>query len=131
MMVLDAAAVVDLLLRRAPAAWVAERCRADPELATVHSLDIEVASALRRLEREGAIAAARAEQAIDDLRRLPAERYPLTPLLPRVWALRHNMSAYDAAYGALAEALGAALLTTDAKFARTPGLQVDVISYGA
>jgi predicted nucleic acid-binding protein len=102
----------------------------DPELAAVHSLDIEVASALRRLEREGAIGAARAQRAIDDLSLLPAERYPITPLLPRVWTLRHNMSADDAAHGALAEALGATLLTTDATFARAPGLRVDVISYG-
>ena len=80
-------------------------------------LDLEVAQVLRRLVREGALSGSRAEAAIEDLLDLRITRYPHSVLLPRMWQLRHNLSAYDAAYVVLAEKLGATLLTRDARLA--------------
>ena len=84
-------------------------------------LDLEVASAIRRLLRTGVIDGPRADRALADLVVLPLERYPHVALLPRVWELRDNLTPYDAAYVALAEALGAVLVTADARLAGAPG----------
>ena len=79
---------------------------------------------------ERTLSARRASEALGDLADLPAERYGHRPLLGRVWELRHNLQAYDAAYVALAEALGAVLVTADRRLARCPGLtcQLEVVS---
>jgi predicted nucleic acid-binding protein len=84
---------------------------------------------LRRFHLAGELGEGRARQALRDVRDLDVERYPHEPLLPRVWQLR-NIAAYDAAYLALAEALGARLLTSDARLARTTGhaVRVDLVS---
>ncbi len=87
-----------------------------PELA-----DLEVASVLRRQLAAGALDARRAGQALDDLAALPARRAPHRPLLARCWELRDNLTIYDAAYVALAEAMQATLLTADRRLARAPG----------
>jgi predicted nucleic acid-binding protein len=87
-----------------------------PELA-----DLEVTSVLRRQMRSGALDARRAGQALDDLAALPARRAPHRPLLARCWELRDNLTPYDAAYVALAEAMNATLLTGDRRLARAPG----------
>ncbi len=87
-----------------------------PELA-----DLEVASVLRRQLAAGALDARRAGLALDDLAALPARRAPHRPLLPRCWGLRDNLTIYDAAYAALAEAMNATLLTADRRLARAPG----------
>jgi predicted nucleic acid-binding protein len=87
-----------------------------PELA-----DLEVTSVLRRQLRAGTIDARRAGLALDDLAALPAQRAPHRPLLARCWELRDNLTVYDAAYVALAEALQAALLTGDQRLAQAPG----------
>ena len=87
-----------------------------PELA-----DLEVASVLRRQLAAGALDARRAGLALDDLAALPARRAPHRPLLPRCWELRDNLTIYDAAYVALAEAMHATLLTADRRLARAPG----------
>jgi predicted nucleic acid-binding protein len=84
-----------------------------PELA-----DLEVASVLRRQIRAGALDGRRAALALDDLAALPAQRAPHRPLLARCWELRDNLTVYDAAYVALAEAMHAALLTGDRRLAR-------------
>ena len=76
---------------------------------------------LRRLAREHLLSASRAEQAIEDWLDLRITRYPHSLLLPRIWQLRHNLSAYDAAYIALAEKLGATLLARDARLASAAG----------
>ena len=89
-----------------------------PELA-----DLEVASVLRRQIRAGAIDGRRAGLALDDLAALPAQRAPHRPLLARCWELRENLTVYDAAYVALAEAMHAALLTGDRRLARATGPQ--------
>ncbi len=78
---------------------------------------------LRRWLVQGKVGRSRADQAVDDLAGLPIERYPHLALLPRVWELRHNLTPYDAAYVALAEALGAVLVTADARLAEAPGLR--------
>lgn len=92
-----------------------------PELA-----DLEVASVLRRQIKAGAIDARRARLALDDLIALPARRAPHRPLLPRCWELRDNITIYDAAYVALAEALNTTLLTGDRRLARAPGPQCPI-----
>jgi predicted nucleic acid-binding protein len=92
-----------------------------PELA-----DLEVASVLRRQIRAGVIDARRAGLALDDLAALPARRAPHRPLLARCWELRDNLTPYDAAYVALAEAMRATLLTGDHRLARAPGTHCDI-----
>jgi len=123
MIVLDASAIVELLLGTRLGRSIAE-CLADPGLAlhTPHLADVEVAQALRRYVREGEIDLGSAETAIDELHSLDVERHAHEPLLDRVWARRQNLTAYDAVYVALAEALGARLLTCDSRLARSPGL---------
>jgi predicted nucleic acid-binding protein len=84
-------------------------------------LDLEVASVLRRQVRRGEIDARRAALALDDLAMLPLERAPHRPLITRCWQLRENVTIYDAAYVALAEALGVTLLTGDRRLAGATG----------
>lgn len=91
-------------------------------LAAPELVDLEVLSVLRRLVRGGQLPVRRAEQALADLMALPLERVPHRQLLPRCWALRDNLTVYDASYVALAETLGALLLTADARLSRAPGL---------
>jgi predicted nucleic acid-binding protein len=121
MTVLDASALVELLLGTDPGRRVAERI-ADPgeRLDVPHLADVEVAQALRRYVRAGELDAAAAAGALDDLRSLDLERHGHEPLLGRVWALRDNPTAYDAVYVALAEALDSTLLTCDGRLARAP-----------
>jgi predicted nucleic acid-binding protein len=86
-----------------------------------HLLDVEVAQALRHYTARDEISAARGLSLIDLLGRLPITRYPHDSLLDRMWSLRHNLTAYDAAYVALAEALDARLVTADERLAAAPG----------
>ena len=90
-------------------------------LAVPELLDLEVASVLRGQMRAGALDARRARLALTDLRELPLQRAPHRPLLARCWELRDNFTIYDASYVALAEALGADLLTGDRRLSRAPG----------
>ena len=124
MIVLDASALVELLLGTSQGHTIAGRIT-DPRLGlhTPHLADVEVAQALRRYVREGALDAVSAASALADLRALDLERHSHEPLLDRVWALRENVTAYDAVYVALAEALDAPLLTCDGRLARAPGMQ--------
>ena len=122
MIVLDASAAVDWLAQTAAAQRIENRIFSrNQSLHAPELLDLEVAQVLRRLVREGALPASRAEGAIEDLLDLRITRYPHLVLLPRIWQLRHNLSAYDAAYVVLAEKLGATLLTRDAKLASAAG----------
>ena len=86
-----------------------------------HLLDIEVAQVIRRYAAAGEIDANRGRAALTDLADLPMHRYPHDFLLPRVWELRHNLTAFDAVYVALAEALDAMLLTRDRRLAAAAG----------
>jgi predicted nucleic acid-binding protein len=122
MLVVDASAVTELILARPAAEDAVRRLREhDFDLHAPQLLDIEVLNAIRRVLARGDASAERAEQAVEDLRDLPIERYPHEALVGRIWELRENLSAYDAAYVALAEGLSdhdAHLLTADGRLAR-------------
>jgi predicted nucleic acid-binding protein len=116
--VLDASAAIDWLLQTAVGKQIEERIYSRGEsLHAPHLLDLEVAQVVRRLVREGAVSAPRADQAIQDLLDLRVTRYPHFVFLPHIWRRRDNFSAYDAAYVALTEKLGATLITRDARLA--------------
>ena len=127
MIVVDASAMIELLLRAPAAAAVDARLFEPGEtLHAPHLLDVEVAQVVRRYVANGDIDADRGREALDDLAALRLRRYPNDLLLPRIWALRHNLTAYDAAYVALAEALDAPLLdfataASPPRSASTPG----------
>ncbi|HEX4345527.1 MAG TPA: type II toxin-antitoxin system VapC family toxin [Solirubrobacteraceae bacterium] len=130
MLVVDASAVVDLLLQRPTAAAVEQHLAAhDFDLHAPALIDVEVLSALRRLVASRETSAGRAADAVDDLLDLPLERHDHTMLVPRVWQLRETIAAYDATYLALAETLsdaGCPVVTTDARFARAIARRSDV-----
>ncbi|MEK7407338.1 MAG: type II toxin-antitoxin system VapC family toxin [Acidobacteriota bacterium] len=126
MIVLDASAAVELLLRTPHAVRTRERLQSGETPHAPHLLDIEVAQALRRLSRTGGLSPERAAEALADLAQIPVRRHPHTRLLVRIWELRHNLTAYDAAYVALAEELGASLLTCDKALASSSGHSASV-----
>lgn len=115
MIVVDASALLEVLLRTPAAEAVERRLFAEPRqtLHAPHLLDVEVAQVLRRYAANGEIDEQRGRAALADLTDFPIRRYPHDFLLPRVWSLRSNFTAYDAVYVALAEALHAQLLTRD------------------
>ena len=119
MIVLDASVVVELLTGGA----IAERVRyelveSNESFIVPHLLDVEVISAFRKLAAIQRLDVYRIEQLVASLATLPAERYSHTPLIGRIWELRHNFTAYDAAYIALAEATDSVLYTSDEKLCR-------------
>jgi predicted nucleic acid-binding protein len=122
MIVLDASAMVDWLLQTPSGQRIEQRIYARNEtLHSVHLLDVEFTQVLRRLVRERTLIPTRAEEAMEDLMALRITRYAPVLLLSRIWQLRNNMTAYDAAYVALAEVLKAPLITRDQKIAAAPG----------
>ena len=122
MIVLDASAAVELVLQTPRAERVAARALDPAErLHAPHLIDVEVAQVMRRLVQGKEITAARAEAALLDFEGLVIERHVHRPLLRRMWGLRTSLSAYDAAYVALAEALAAPMLTCDEKLAGAHG----------
>lgn len=122
MIVVDASAAVCALLNAGPA----RRALGEEQLHAPHLIDPEVANALRRAVASSQIDPGDARNALDRWVRLGMSRYPVIRLLERVWQLRENLSAYDASYVALAEALGCPLLTADARLGRAPGLRCPV-----
>jgi predicted nucleic acid-binding protein len=131
--VVDASAVAELLLARPAGVAVARALRDhDFDIHAPHLLDVELLSVLRRVVATGRASAGRAGQAVEDLLDLPIERYGHDALAPRIWELRDNFSAYDAAYVALAEMVAesrVSLITADARMARAAAAhaRVDVI----
>jgi predicted nucleic acid-binding protein len=130
MLVVDAGAVTELILGRPAGDVVGEHFAGHGfALHAPHLVDVEVLSALRRLVSSGEATTERAGEAIADLLELPIERYAHEILVPRIWQLRENFSAYDASYVALAEALAdepVPLLTADARLARAVAGHADV-----
>ena len=122
LIVIDASALLEVLLRTPAASAVERRLFApDQTLHAPHLLDIEVAQVIRRYAANGDIDGDRGRAALADLADLPVRRYPHDVLLSRIWDLRNNLTAYDAAYVALAEALDAVLLTRDQRIATAAG----------
>ena len=128
MIVVDASALLEILLRT-PSAQAVEKRLFDQRRQTLHAphlLDVEVAQVLRRYAAVGEIEEQRGSEALADLADFPIRRYPHDFLLTRVWNLRRNFTAYDAVYVALAEALNARLLTRDQRLAAAVRRHVDV-----
>ena len=122
MIVTDASVILEVLLQTPDAAAIEDRIFATREsLHAPHLIDLEVAQVLRRYVSRGEMYPDRARMALDLFAKFPITRYSHEPLLPRIWALRSNLTAYDAAYVALAEGLGATMLTRDERLARAPG----------
>jgi len=125
--VLDASAAVDWLLQTPAGRQIDKRIYSRNEsLHAPHLLDLEITQVLRRLVRESLISSQRAGQAMEDLLDMRVTRYPHVILLSRIWQLRHNLSAYDAAYVVLAEKLGAALISRDTRLASASGHVVKI-----
>lgn len=118
MIVLDSSAAVEWLLGLPLADAVAQRLSHAESIHAPALLDVEVAHVVRRYAAEGEISERRDAEALEALADLDAVRYSHEMLLPLIWRLRHNLTAYDAAFVALAAVLGASLVTTDAVMAR-------------
>jgi predicted nucleic acid-binding protein len=120
--VVDASALLEVLLRTPAATAVEERLFDEGlPLHAPHLIDVEVAQMLRRYAAARQVAAARCREAIDALQDFPLHRYPHDVLLERIWELRHNLTAYDAVYVVLAEVLEARLVTRDRRIAAALG----------
>lgn len=121
-LVVDASAMIEVLRRTPPGIAIERRLLGGravlnaPEL-----LDLEVAQVLRRYVRRGLVSNERAQASLDIVADFPIRRHPHGPLMARVWALRENLTSYDAAYVALTEGLRGTLITRDAKLADAPG----------
>jgi predicted nucleic acid-binding protein len=124
--VLDASVVVTGLLVAGPAGDAAREVLRSGPLHAPHLLDVEATSAIRRWVLSGRMSVEDARMSLLDLRDLAADRHAHEPLLDRVLDLRDAVSAYDAVYVALAELLGAGLITADHRLARAPGLRCPV-----
>ena len=119
--VCDASALTALLIDGGPdGRWAAEAF-AGADLAAPSLIDFETANILRRHELSGLISPDQAAQAHTDLLDLAIEHWPYDLLAIRAWQLRQNLSIYDASYVALAELLGATLVTLDRRIGRAPG----------
>lgn len=121
MLVVDASVLAVALADDGPFGATARARLRDETLTAPELIDIEVTSALRRHHLAGLLETDRATLAIQDLAALPLQRVPHRRLLTRCWELRATITAYDAAYVALAEALDVALLTSDRRLAQAPG----------
>jgi len=99
---------------------------AEHELSAPELIDLEVLSALRRLVRAEVISEAHAASSLRELALMPLARSPHAPLVGRIWELRDNLSAYDAAYVALAERVEGSLVTADSRLAAAPGIRCEI-----
>ncbi len=128
MIVVDASVVVAALAAERADGPAAREVllTASHALAAPALIDLEVVSALRRLETKPQAPTGLADAALGELVSLRVERWPHEPLLERVWQLRHNLTPYDASYVALAERLGATLVTADGAHIATPEVECDV-----
>ena len=121
MLVVDTSAVLAALIGRPADKRLMDRLGIDGDLCAPHLLDIELLHALRRLVGGGELSEGRAAAARSDFADLSIVRYSHVILADRIWELRHNLTAYDAAFVALAERLATPLITCDAGLAKAPG----------
>ena len=127
MIVLDASAAIEWLLQTNTGLQIERRIYSLAEsLHSPHLLDVEIAHVMRRFVASGRISALRGHEALHDLLALRITRYPHELLLHRIWQHRHNLSAYDACYVALAEELSAPLVTCDARLSTAPGHRASI-----
>jgi predicted nucleic acid-binding protein len=129
MLVVDASCVAEVVLSGPDAEPVRKRLVEDSDHAAPHLVDAEVLGVVRRAHQRGELDGTAARQAIDDLEFWPAARVDHRPLLERAWELRSSLTAADALYVALAEALDAPLVTLDKRLARADGprCRVDIV----
>jgi predicted nucleic acid-binding protein len=121
MLVVDASCLAEILIGGPGAETARQRLALDPEQAAPHVIDVEVFSIIRREHLAGKVDRTAAVQALDDLATWPGERFGHRVLLERAWDLRGTVRGWDAMYVALAEALGATLVTIDARLASSKG----------
>lgn len=117
MIVIDTSAVITALASESPRQDLRQRLKSDADFHAPHLIDVEILHALRRLVARGNLTAERAADVRVDFADLTIVRYPHHPLADRMWELRHNLTAYDAAFVVLGEALGVPLITCDARLA--------------
>lgn len=129
-LVVDASGLLEAIVARDPAPGLVERLARDGDLHAPHLIDIEILHALQRLTATGELSDERATDALADFRDLPLVRYPHVGLSDRIWQLRHNLTAYDAAYVVLAEALQVPLITCDRRLSDAPGHAAQVELFG-
>ena len=125
MIVVDTSAVLAVLAGRTQDRALVQRLTDDGDLHAPHLIDIEILRALRGLVRGGKLSLDRADDVRTDVADLTITRYGHEPLADRVWALRDNLTAYDAVFVALSEALEVPLITCDARLAAAPGIAVE------
>jgi predicted nucleic acid-binding protein len=128
-LVVDTSAVVGALVGRPPDKRLVDRLSGDGDLCAPHLLDVELLHALRRLVIGGQLTEDRAADARDDFADLAVTRYGHVALADRTWELRHNLTAYDAIFVALAELLAVPLVTCDARLANAPGNRAAIELY--
>lgn len=131
MLIVDTSAVLEALVARRPDPLLVDRLSGDGDLHAPHLIDVEFLHGLRGLERSGQVTPDRAADARTDFANLPITRYPHEPLASRAWALRHNVTAYDAMFVALAETTGTTLITCDARLATAAASSVSVECFDA
>ncbi len=123
MIVVDASVLVNALADDgADGRKARDRLRRELDLIAPDLVDVETVSVLRRRWLAGTVTERRFSTAIDDLEDLDLTRFPTLPLMRRAYELRSNVTSYDATYVALAEQLGCALVTADARLAAAPGI---------
>jgi len=124
--VVDTSAVLAVLAGRTPDGALVQRLTDDGDLHAPHLIDIEILQALRGLVRGGKLSLDRADDVRTDVADLTITRYGHEPLADRAWALRDNLTAYDAVFVALSEALEVPLITCDARLAAAPGIAAEL-----
>jgi predicted nucleic acid-binding protein len=125
-LVIDTSAAIAALAATDPASGLLERLADDGDLHVPHLIDVEMLHALRHLTFRGELTDDRAADARTDFADLALTRYPHQPLSARVWELRHNLTAYDATFVALAETLGVPLVTCDAHVTRASSHHAEI-----
>ena len=129
MLVVDTSAVLGALVGRPPDRRLVDRLSRDGDLCAPRLLDVELLHALRRLVIGGQLSEDRAADARDDFAALAVDRYDHVALADRTWELRHNLTAYDATFVAMAELLGVPLITCDTRLANAPGNRAAIELY--